>query len=211
MLAYVRDLGLRVQWILETHAHADHLSRAQYLQELVGGRIAIGERIKEVQATFKKLYNLERNFLPDGAQFDHLFEDDEVFKIGEVEARALLVLATLRQTWPTWSTARLSWATRCSCPMSARPARASPAATRIRYIVPCVASCLCHRRRRCSSAKTTRPRVGRLVAKIQIHTHQQRGPEFLSGVVLLIMPIARLPRLTSRSALQATMQLPPGK
>lgn len=91
VLAYVREQGLRVQWILETHAHADHLSGARYLQAQVGGRIAIGERITEVQATFKKLYNLERNFLPDGAQFDHLFKDDEVFMIGGVEARALLV------------------------------------------------------------------------------------------------------------------------
>ncbi len=91
VLAYVAANGLKVQWILETHAHADHLSGARYLQEKVGGRIAIGERIKDVQATFKKLYNLERNFLPDGAQFDHLFNDEEVFKIGEVEARALLV------------------------------------------------------------------------------------------------------------------------
>ncbi len=89
--AFVKDCGLTVQWILETHAHADHLSGARYLQEQVGGRIAIGERITEVQATFKKLYKLERHFLPDGGQFDHLFKDDEVFKIGEVEARALLV------------------------------------------------------------------------------------------------------------------------
>lgn len=91
VLAYVHDQGLTVQWILETHAHADHLSAARYLQERVGGRIAIGERIREVQATFKKLYNLERNFLPDGAQFDHLCKDDEVFMIGSVQARALLV------------------------------------------------------------------------------------------------------------------------
>jgi glyoxylase-like metal-dependent hydrolase (beta-lactamase superfamily II) len=91
VLAHIRNHGLKVQWILETHAHADHLSAARYLKEKAGGRIAIGERIKEVQATFKKLYNLERNFLPDGAQFDHLFQDDDVFRIGEVEARALLV------------------------------------------------------------------------------------------------------------------------
>ena len=66
VLAYVRDRGLKVDWILETHAHADHLSGARHLQEKVGGRIAIGEHIREVQATFKKLYNLDRNFLPDG-------------------------------------------------------------------------------------------------------------------------------------------------
>ena len=91
VLAYIQDQDLTVQWILETHAHADHLSAARYLQEKVGGRIAIGERIREVQATFKKLYNLERNFLPDGAQFDHLFKDNEVFMIGSVEARARVV------------------------------------------------------------------------------------------------------------------------
>lgn len=91
VLAWVREQGLTVDWILETHAHADHLSAARYLQQAVGGRIGIGEHIREVQATFKKLYNLERNFLPDGSQFDHLFRDGEVFTIGGVEARALLV------------------------------------------------------------------------------------------------------------------------
>ncbi|HYN64542.1 MAG TPA: MBL fold metallo-hydrolase [Candidatus Limnocylindrales bacterium] len=91
MLAYLRDNALQVDWILETHAHADHLSGARYLQDQVGGRIAIGENIREVQATFKKIYNLERSFLPDGSQFDHLFKDGEKFMIGDVEAKALLV------------------------------------------------------------------------------------------------------------------------
>lgn len=91
LLAYIAAHGLKVQWILETHAHADHLSGARYLQGKVGGRIAIGEHIREVQATFKKLFNLEHGFRPDGTQFDHLFKDDEVFNIGTVEARALLV------------------------------------------------------------------------------------------------------------------------
>jgi glyoxylase-like metal-dependent hydrolase (beta-lactamase superfamily II) len=91
VLSYVRGHDLKVEWILETHAHADHLSGARYLQQQVGGRIAIGERIRDVQATFKKLFNLERDFLPDGSQFDHLFKDGETFKIGEVEAKALLV------------------------------------------------------------------------------------------------------------------------
>jgi len=91
VLEYVRDAGLIVEWILETHAHADHLSGARYMQQQVGGRIAIGEHIREVQATFKKFYNLERSFLPDGSQFDHLFKDGETFRIGDVEATALLV------------------------------------------------------------------------------------------------------------------------
>ncbi|MEB0112471.1 MBL fold metallo-hydrolase [Variovorax sp. RTB1] len=91
VLAYVVKHALHVDWILETHAHADHLSGARYLQQRVGGRIAIGENIRTVQATFKKLYNLERSFLPDGSQFDHLFKDGETFRIGEVEATAMLV------------------------------------------------------------------------------------------------------------------------
>ena len=91
VLAYLAEHALQVDWILETHAHADHLSGARYLQQRVGGRIAIGENIRTVQATFKKLYNLERGFLPDGSQFDHLFKDGESFHIGEVEATAMLV------------------------------------------------------------------------------------------------------------------------
>lgn len=91
VIACVATHALRVDWILETHAHADHLSGARYLQERLGGQIAIGENIRVVQATFKKLYNLERSFLPDGSQFDHLFKDGETFMIGSIEARALLV------------------------------------------------------------------------------------------------------------------------
>lgn len=91
LLAYVKAHSLTVDWILETHAHADHLSAARYLQQQVGGRVAIGEHIREVQATFKKLYNLERNFLPDGSQFDHLFTDGETFAVGITEMTALLV------------------------------------------------------------------------------------------------------------------------
>jgi glyoxylase-like metal-dependent hydrolase (beta-lactamase superfamily II) len=91
VVAHLSNHGLGVDWILETHAHADHLSGARYLQEQVGGQIAIGEHIREVQATFRKLYNLERGFLPDGSQFDHLFKDGETFRIGQTEATGLLV------------------------------------------------------------------------------------------------------------------------
>ena len=91
VLACITENALHVDWILETHAHADHLSGARYLQQRVGGKIAIGENIRTVQATFKKLYNLERSFLPDGSQFDHLFKEGETFMIGSVEATAILV------------------------------------------------------------------------------------------------------------------------
>ena len=89
--AYLQAEQLQVDWILETHAHADHLSGARWLQERVGGRIAIGAHIREVQATFRELYNLERGFLPDGSQFDHLFGDGETFMIGTVAVTALWV------------------------------------------------------------------------------------------------------------------------
>lgn len=91
VIAYLADQQLKVDWILETHAHADHLSAAHYLKEHVGGRIAIGENIRTVQSTFKAIFNLEPTFLTNGSQFDHLFKEGETFKIGDVEATALLV------------------------------------------------------------------------------------------------------------------------
>ncbi len=91
LLSYAQEQGLQIDWILETHAHADHLSGARHVQAQAGGKIAIGENIRVVQSTFGKLFNLERTFLPDGSQFDHLFKDGEVFRIGEVEVTALLV------------------------------------------------------------------------------------------------------------------------
>jgi len=89
VLAYLAEQGLGVDWILETHAHADHLSGAHYLKARAGGRIAIGEHIRAVQSTFKTLFNLENSFAPDGKQFDHLFRDGEKFRVGEVEMTAL--------------------------------------------------------------------------------------------------------------------------
>lgn len=88
---FVRSRGLRVEWILETHAHADHLSAAPYLRARLGGRIAIGEHIRKVQGVFKKVFHLEPGFRLDGSQFDHLFADGERFAIGALEAEALHV------------------------------------------------------------------------------------------------------------------------
>jgi glyoxylase-like metal-dependent hydrolase (beta-lactamase superfamily II) len=89
--AYVRAQRLQVQWLLETHAHADHLSAAPYLRAQLGGRIAIGEQICQVQKVFKTVFNLEPEFLLDGSQFDHLFSADECFQIGDISAMALHV------------------------------------------------------------------------------------------------------------------------
>jgi len=87
--AFVREAGLGVEWILETHAHADHLSAAPFLQRELGGRIAIGQGIRKVQSTFKDLLNLEPAFVTDGTQFDHLFRDGETFRIGTLEGRVI--------------------------------------------------------------------------------------------------------------------------
>ena len=91
IIRFVRDHQLQVQWLLETHAHADHLSAAPYLRRELGGKIAIGRAISQVQTVFKALFNLEPGFAVDGSQFDHLFAPDEVFAIGNLSARALHV------------------------------------------------------------------------------------------------------------------------
>lgn len=88
VLQYVREKALAVEWHLETHAHADHFSAAPYLKERLGGRIAIGRHIVEVQGVFKRIFNA-KDMDTDGTQFDHLFDDDERFPIGELEARVL--------------------------------------------------------------------------------------------------------------------------
>ncbi len=89
LIAHVREHGLSVQWILETHVHADHLSAGHYLKAQLGGRLAIGDRITVVQDTFGKLFNAGADFATDGRQFDHLFHDDECFQVGGIAARAI--------------------------------------------------------------------------------------------------------------------------
>ena len=87
--AHCRDRGLQVRWILETHAHADHLSAAQHLKSLVGGQVAIGSGIRSVQQTFKGLFGLGAEFEPDGRQFDRLLEDGERLPLGGLSIRVL--------------------------------------------------------------------------------------------------------------------------
>jgi glyoxylase-like metal-dependent hydrolase (beta-lactamase superfamily II) len=81
---YIKDNALTVDWILETHVHADHLSAAPYLQGVVGGQLGIGDKITEVQATFKKLFNAEPEFIADGRQFDQLFKDGDRIQVGDM-------------------------------------------------------------------------------------------------------------------------------
>ena len=91
LVDFIRDKDLKVEWLLETHAHADHLSAAHYLRKKVGGKIAIGAAIADVQNVFKGIFNLEPAFRPDGSQFDHLLQDGESFAIGQLRADAMSV------------------------------------------------------------------------------------------------------------------------
>lgn len=91
LIAFIHDQRLSVQWILETHAHADHLSSADYLKNQLGGKIGIGQNIPAVQKTFKKIFNYGDEFIPDGHHFDHLFSDGELFQIGKITAKAIAV------------------------------------------------------------------------------------------------------------------------
>ena len=89
VIAHVRDNDLRVEWILETHVHADHLSAAPYIQQRVGGKIGIGDRIMVVQDTFGKIFNEGTEFQRDGSQFDQLFQEGDTFEIGALKGCVL--------------------------------------------------------------------------------------------------------------------------
>ncbi len=92
LLAHVRAHALDVRWILETHAHADHLSSGHWLkQRIPAATLAIGKGIRTVQKTFRPIFNLGEHFPVDGSQFDHLFEDNETFRIGNIDARVIAV------------------------------------------------------------------------------------------------------------------------
>ncbi|MFZ5616086.1 MAG: MBL fold metallo-hydrolase [Pseudomonadota bacterium] len=89
IIAYTKAEGLNVEWILETHVHADHLSAAPHLKKELGGKIAIGSNITIVQKTFGEIFNAEASFRRDGSQFDALFEDGARFKVGTIDAHVM--------------------------------------------------------------------------------------------------------------------------
>lgn len=89
LLDEIRSRGLSIEWVLDTHPHADHFSAAVYLKEKLGAPAAIGERVTEVQKLWKEIYNLP-DFPADGSQWDKLFKDGETFKIGSLDARVML-------------------------------------------------------------------------------------------------------------------------
>jgi glyoxylase-like metal-dependent hydrolase (beta-lactamase superfamily II) len=91
VIEFVKANDLKVEWILETHAHADHLSAAPYLKQHLGGQTAIGDHIGGVQKVFKGIFNMETSFKPDGSQFDHLFADGETITVGGLSGHTMLV------------------------------------------------------------------------------------------------------------------------
>ncbi|EAQ35144.1 beta-lactamase-like [Nitrobacter sp. Nb-311A] len=86
IVEYIRSNGLQVDWLIETHAHADHLSAAPYIQQQLGGKLGIGEHIVTVQETFGKIFNEGTDFKRDGSQFDRLFKDGDTYSIGKMTA-----------------------------------------------------------------------------------------------------------------------------
>lgn len=89
MIAFVKEAGLTVDWIIDTHVHADHLTAAPYIKSQLGGRTGIGEHIATVQKVFGEIFNEGQEFHTDGSQFDHLFKDGETYKVGNIDARAI--------------------------------------------------------------------------------------------------------------------------
>ena len=86
LIAHIEANGLTLEWIIETHVHADHLSAAPYIQEKLGGKIGVGSKILVVQETFGKVFNEGTKFQRDGSQFDRLFEDGDTYKLGTMDA-----------------------------------------------------------------------------------------------------------------------------
>ncbi len=89
IIRYIEENDLKLEWIIETHVHADHLSAAPYIQERLGGKIGIGDQIMVVQDTFGKIFNEGTEFQRDGSQFDALFRDGDVYQVGEMDCLAI--------------------------------------------------------------------------------------------------------------------------
>jgi len=85
----IKDRKLQLEWVIETHVHADHLSAAPYIKNALGGKIAIGDQVSIVQKTFGRVFNADSDFAQDGSQFDHLFKDNEVYYVGKMAALAM--------------------------------------------------------------------------------------------------------------------------
>ena len=89
LIAFIQEQGLSVDWIIDTHVHADHLTAAPYIKQKLGGRTAIGEQIATVQKVFGAVFNAGQSFHTDGSQFDHLFTNEETYRVGSITAQAI--------------------------------------------------------------------------------------------------------------------------
>ena len=159
VIEYITSNNLKVMWLIETHAHADHISAAPYLQERLGGKLAIGRDIIRVQEVFGKLFNAGTDFERDGSQFDKLFDDGETFRSENWKASPFTFPATRLPTWPSSSAMRPLSATRSSCRTSGRRGPTFRAATRTSCFARSVACSRCRTKRACSCAMTTRRRA----------------------------------------------------
>ncbi|MEF2063365.1 MBL fold metallo-hydrolase [Comamonas sp. GCA5] len=159
IIDYVRAHGWQVQWILETHAHADHLSGAQHIRHHLGGQIAIGTHIRTVQQMFRSIFHFERGFLPDGSQFDRLLADGERFQVGGLTVTALHV--------PGHTPADMAYQVEDAVFVGDTLFLPDVGTARATFRVAMPRSCTtpssacwpCHPPHACSSATTTRPRA----------------------------------------------------
>jgi hypothetical protein len=151
ILKYAADQGFTIAWVLETHAHADHLSGAPYIKTNTGAKVAIGEHIKDVQRIFRPVFNVD-DVSGDGSEFDKLLADGETLRIGNLVVEAIYTPGHTPACMPT----RCSLAIRCSCRTTAPPAPISRAGMRVRSTGRSTSYWRCRRKRGCSCAMTTR-------------------------------------------------------
>ena len=155
IVEYVEKNELTVDWLIETHAHADHISAAPYLQDKLGGKLAIGADIVRIQEVFGKLFNAGTEFQRDGSQFDRLFSDGDTSRSARSTRSRFMFPATRRPTWRSSSVTRPLSGTPCSCPISALRGPISPAATRASCTARSAGCWNCRARRDCSCATIT--------------------------------------------------------
>lgn len=153
-LSFAREHRLTVDWILETHAHDDHLTAAAYIRRNTGAKVAIGHGITKVQERFKALFGLGPEFATDGSQFDRLFAEGDTSRIGTLEARVISTPGHTDDslTYVIGDSAFIG--DTCSRPRRAPHARISRVAMRANSIAPSAGCLSCRTRRDCSSATT---------------------------------------------------------
>ena len=134
VIAHIQEQGLKLEWIIETHVHADHLSAAPYIQEKLGGKTGIGARIMEVQETFGKIFNEGTEFQRDGSQFDALFEDGDTYQLGEMTGYAMATPGHTPACMVHVLVTPPLLGIHCSCLMADRQGPIFPVVTRVNFM-----------------------------------------------------------------------------